>query len=71
MVGGMRVGKSDDSSSITSGDSAYGTATASTFSGSYAELSQYGQVRHYEHDSRCYCLRIVFMHHKLNKNDIV
>jgi hypothetical protein len=48
MVGGMslRVGKSDDSSSITSGDSAYGTVTGSTFSGTYTELSQYRQVRY-------------------------
>ena len=44
MIGGMRVGKSDDSSSITSGDSDYGTATGSTFTGTYTELSQYRQV---------------------------
>ena len=43
MIGGMRVEKSDDSSSITSGDSDYGTVTGSTFSGT---LSQYRQVRH-------------------------
>ena len=55
MIGGMRVGKSDDSSSIYSGDSDYETVTASTFSGTYAELSQYRQVRHNGHD--CYCLQ--------------
>ena len=49
MIGGMRVGKSDDSSSIYSrDDSAYGTVFGSTvtLSGTYAELSQYRQVRH-------------------------
>ena len=44
MIGGMRVGKSDDSSSIVSGDSDYGTATGSIFTGTYTELSQYRQV---------------------------
>ena len=44
------VGKSDDNSSIYSGDSAYGTVTGSTFT-LYAEQSQ---VRH---NRDCYCLQ--------------
>ena len=42
MVAGMSVGKSDDSSSIHS-DSAYGTG--SIISSTYAQVSQYRQVR--------------------------
>ena len=46
MVAGMSIGKSDDSSSIYS-DSAYGTG--SIISSTYAQVSQYRQVR-YNHD---------------------
>jgi hypothetical protein len=52
MVGGMKVRKSNNGSSITSGDSDYGTVTGSNFGGTYAELLQYRQVRH-----DCYCLQ--------------